>query len=131
MPLPRTEPKQPTPAFVRACDNMRENNDRTWQGNCPICSGPMRVAPVANEWAFRCDGPGYSTPNTPCRHDEIVRWLGLSDLRVDRDHADRAWVALVLANTTETWQALLEGRPVARQAVNQLALKRLQRLGVL
>jgi hypothetical protein len=46
-------------------------------------------------------------------------------------NAQRAWIALMLAPTPHTWQALLEGRPVDAGALDQEWLGRLRTLRLL
>lgn len=110
------------PGHARSCDNMSLQDDGSWLGECPICRAELTVAPAVGNWAFRCAGD--------CTHEELVRWLSITDLRAERAASSRAWTALMLATTPEIWQALLEGRPVAREALDQDWLARTRRLRV-
>lgn len=114
--------KPSAPLFLQALDSVQAQDNGSFTAECPICREGMWIVAAGGTWTLRC--------SADCTHDELVRWLHLTDLRADRATYDRAWVALMLAPTPEIWGALLAGDPVDPNALDPLWLKRFRRLGI-
>ena len=115
------------PTFLRALDNTCDAGDGTFVADCPICRDLLLVRPDADgyRWRIVCDGG--------CEHEEIVRWLRITDLRTEAAAAwgARAWVALMLATTPDIWAGLLLGEPVNEAALDQAYLARFRKAGII
>lgn len=111
------------PHIVRALDHADPAGDGSWIADCPICRNLLEITPRGERWRLSCDGG--------CTHDELVLWLRIHDCRINRSDDNRAWVALMLAPTPDIWQALLDGEPVAEEALDPTWLARFRKAGVL
>lgn len=111
------------PRFLQALDNV-DATDNGYLADCPICRDILLIDPGnhQNLWTLACDGG--------CTHDELVRWLQITELRIDPDWETRMWVALMLAPTPEIWHALRAGAPVNEESLHQDWLQRFRKFGV-
>lgn len=115
------------PRLLRALDHVTETQDG-YIADCPICTNPARgtkellaITPGPDgHWRLHCDGD--------CTHRELAAWLQCDTL-IDPYLARKAWVALMLSPTPETWAALTAGTPVPDQALDPLWVNRLRKAG--
>lgn len=121
--MPQTAEASTAPHITRALDNADPAGDGSWIADCPICRQILLIEPRGERWRITCDGG--------CTHDELVLWLRISDCRINPTVDNRSWVALMLSPTPHVWQALLDGEPVAEEALDQRWLTRFRKAGVL
>lgn len=105
------------PAFLRGLEHVLPTPDG-WVAQCPVfgCTELLDITANHGEWLFHCDGDHT--------HQDVADYLQC-DTRQDPITATRAWRALMLATTPDTWQALLNGEPVPRSALDPLWARRL------
>ena len=106
-----------------ALDNVEDAGDGSYIADCPICRDLLLIENIAGRWRLNCDNGHH--------HDELTLWLRIADCRANPADDNRAWVALMLAPTPQIWQALLNGEPVADEALDPKWLARFRKAGVL
>jgi hypothetical protein len=120
---PDAAPQAVRPRFLQALDNVESAGDGTYVADCPICRDILLIEPEEQGWLLECDG-GHT-------HEQLVEWLGITDLRFDPAWGVRAWICMMLATTPHTWAALLAGEPVNDAALDQAYLARFRTAGIL
>jgi hypothetical protein len=80
--------------------------------SAPIFTDPTNPDPVELEILLAETEPNPGEPRP------ILDQYRTADDLAERAWADKAWTAICLAKTPETWQALREGRPVDRNALD-------------
>lgn len=105
------------PRFLAALDHVQVLENGSYLARCPHfgCNEPLTITPAFEEWRFDCEAG--------CTNQEIVDYLQC-DTRLDPVKATRAWRALMLAQTPEQWQALLEGQSVPTAELDPYWVKR-------